>query len=46
MLSKLKKEMSDVNPNDDAIHECLPANGRFLLATNGHALKSLFKVMN
>lgn len=40
------QSMLDADPDDDAIHECILSNGRFLFETEGHELKSLFKVRN
>lgn len=40
------RSMLDADPDDDAIHECILSNGRFLFETEGHELKSLFKVRN
>lgn len=36
--------MLDADPNDDAIHECILSNGRFLFEMEGRNLKALFKV--
>ncbi len=40
------QSMLDADPDDDAIHECILSNGRFLFETEGHELKALFKVRN
>ena len=40
------QSMLDADPDDDAIHECILSNGRFLFETEGHELKFLFKVRN
>lgn len=40
------QSMLDADPEDDAIHECILSNGRFLFETERHELKSLFRVRN
>lgn len=40
------RSMLDADPDDDAIHECILSNGRFLFETEGHELRVLFKVRN
>ena len=40
------RSMLDADPEDDAIHECILSNGRFLFETEGYELKALFKVRN